>query len=264
MDTHSLLRQRETTFSRTMNITGNTIFIPGATSGLGLGLALRFHAAGNTVIVGGRRQELLDQITNEHPGIHAVRIDTADPASIADATAQVIAKYPELDSVILMAGIMQAEDLTTTDFLATSERIITTNLLGPIRLIAALTPHLASRPSATIVTVSSGLAFVPLPVTPTYNATKAAIHSFTESLRVQLADTAIQVMELVPPKVATELMGNADAADSMPVDEFLDETMSIIAAQPDATEILVDRVKFLRFAEVEGHYDAVLTMLSGH
>lgn len=247
-----------------MNITGNTIFIPGATSGLGLGLALRFQAAGNHVIVGGRRTALLDRIVAEHAGIDAVQIDTADPASIERATAQVIAEHPDLDSVILMAGIMEPEDLHTPDFLTTAERTISTNLLGPIRLIAALVPHLSTRPSATIMTVSSGLAFVPLPITPTYNATKAAIHSFSQSLRVQLADTSIQVMELAPPAVATSLMGQEDDSNAMPVDEFLDETMSIIASQPDADEILVERVKFLRNAEREGRFDDVLAILSSH
>nr|WP_084605875.1 SDR family NAD(P)-dependent oxidoreductase [Agreia bicolorata] len=234
-----------------MNITGNTIFIPGATSGLGLGLALRFQAAGNHVIVGGRRTELLDRIATEHPGIDAVQIDTADPSSIEKATQQVVAEHPELDTVILMAGIMEFEDLHTADFLETAERTIATNLLGPIRLIAALVPHLSSRPSATIMTVSSGLAFVPLPATPTYSATKAAIHSFSQSLRVQLADTSIQVLELAPPAVATTLLGQENDPHAMPVDEFLDETMSILEANPDATEILVDRVRFLRFAEAE-------------
>ncbi|SMQ68508.1 SDR family NAD(P)-dependent oxidoreductase [Agreia sp. VKM Ac-1783] len=245
-----------------MNITGNTIFIPGATSGLGLGLALRFQAAGNHVIVGGRRTELLDQIVAEHPGIDAVQIDTADSSSIERATTQVVAEYPDLDTVILMAGIMELEDLHTADFLETAERTIATNLLGPIRLIAALVPHLATRPSSTIMTVSSGLAFVPLPATPTYSATKAAIHSFSQSLRVQLADTAIEVLELAPPAVATSLMGQEDDPNAMPVEEFLDETMSILEANPDASEILVDRVRFLRFAEAEGRTDDVLALLS--
>ena len=247
-----------------MNIIGNTIFIPGATSGLGLGLALRFQAAGNHVIVGGRRTELLDRIVAENPGIDSVQIDTADAVSIERATQRVVAEHPELDAVILMAGIMQPEDLHSAGFLDTAERTITTNLLGPIRLIAALVPHLASRPSATIMTVSSGLAFVPLPATPTYSATKAAIHSFTQSLRVQLADTSIEVLELAPPAVATSLMGQEDDPNAMPVEEFLDETMSILASQPDAQEILVSRVGFLRFAEREGRTDEVLTILSAH
>ena len=247
-----------------MNITGNTIFIPGATSGLGLGLALRFQAAGNHVIVGGRRTELLDRIVAENPGIDSVQIDTADAVSIERATQRVVAEHPDLDTVILMAGIMQPEDLHSAGFLDTAERTITTNLLGPIRLIAALVPHLASRPSATIMTVSSGLAFVPLPATPTYSATKAAIHSFTQSLRVQLADTSIEVLELAPPAVATSLMGQEDDPNAMPVEEFLDETMSILASQPDAREILVSRVGFLRFAEREGRTDEVLTILSAH
>ena len=247
-----------------MNISGNTIFIPGATSGLGLGLAQRFLAAGNTVVVGGRRTKLLDSIVAENPGMEAVRIDTDDPASIRAAFQDVTDAHPDLDTVVLMAGIMLPEDLHTADFLATSESIVTTNLLGPIRLVAQFVPFLQTRPSATIMTVSSGLAFVPLPFTPTYNATKAAIHSFTDSMRVQLADTSVQVLELVPPAVATTLLGQQDDARAMPVDEFLDETMALLESQPDAREILVERVKFLRYAEAEGRYDQVMGLLGSH
>jgi short-subunit dehydrogenase involved in D-alanine esterification of teichoic acids len=114
------------------------------------------------------------------------------------------------------------------------------------------------------MTVSSGLAFVPLPLTPTYNATKAAIHSLTDSIRVQLADTSIQVIELVPPAVRTALMGQQESENAMPLEDFLTETMTLLETQPDAHEILVENVKFLRFAEVNGSYDQVLSLLGGH
>jgi len=159
---------------------------------------------------------------------------------------------------------MLPEDLHSADFLATAEATVTTNLLGPIRLIAAFVEHLATKSDAAIVTVSSGLAFVPLPITPTYDATKSAIHAFTEAARVQLADTGIQVIELVPPAVQTTLMGQQDNPQAMPLEAFLDEVMSLIASSPDADEILVENVKFLRFATANGSYDQVLGMLSGH
>ncbi|KQM16448.1 oxidoreductase [Plantibacter sp. Leaf171] len=238
-----------------MQITGNTVFIPGATSGIGLALARRLHSAGNTVIVGGRRTELLESIAAEEPGLHTVRIDTTDPASIEVAAAQVIAEHPELNVLITMAGVMRGEDWTAPDFVATAEKIITTNVLGPIRLIGAFIEHLRSRPDATIMTVSSGLAFTPLRVTPTYNASKAAIHMLSESIRLQLASTSVHVVELVPPAVRTSLMPGQETSDfAMPLDAYVDEVMALIEAQPDATEILVENVKFLRFAEARGDY----------
>src|SRR5690606_183611 len=143
-----------------MRINGNTIFIPGATSGIGLALALRLHDAGNTVIVGGRRTELLEQIAAQHPGIDIVRIDTTDADSIHGAAQQVIARHPQLNVLIPMAGIMRAEDWTVSgSVLDTSEAIVTTNLLGPIRLITAFLDQLMTQQDATIMTVSSGLAF---------------------------------------------------------------------------------------------------------
>jgi uncharacterized oxidoreductase len=245
-----------------VNISGNTIFIPGGTSGIGLGLALRLHAAGNAVIIAGRRAELLARITAENPGIASIVLDTTDPEAVARVAREVQQRWPATNVLITMAGIMLPENLRSGDFLATAESTVVTNLLGPIRLIAAFSEFLAAQPDATIMTVSSGLASVPLPATPTYNATKAAIHSFSESLRVQLAATSVRVVELVPPAVRTELMGQTTEESAMPLEEFLDETMALLESQPDAREILVERVKFLRNATAEGRYDDVLAVLS--
>lgn len=247
-----------------MNINDNTVFIAGGTSGIGLGLAHRFQAAGNQVIVGGRRTELLEQIAADHPGIETVVIDTTDPDSITTAATEVLTRFPELNVLVTMAGIMEPEDVHTADFLSVAERTVTTNLLGPIRLLAAFTEALATRPHAAIITVSSGLAFVPLPLTPTYNATKAAIHSLSRGIRVQLADASIQVIELIPPAVRTTLMGQQDSERAMPLQAYLDETMSLLETVPDADEIVVDNVKFLRDAETNGSYDHVLALLAGH
>jgi short-subunit dehydrogenase involved in D-alanine esterification of teichoic acids len=241
-----------------MDITRDTVFIPGATSGIGLALARRLQDRGSTVIIGGRRQELLGRLAAEH-GFGTVRIDTTDPERVRAASAEVIARWPEVNAVVLMAGIMVPEDWRTPAFLDTAERIVETNVLGPIRLIAAFIEHLRSRPAATIVTVSSGLASVPLRPTPTYNASKAFVHMLSESIRLQLEGTGVAVTEVVPPSVQTDLMpGQAENPLAMPLGEFADEVLSLLETQPEAHEILVERVKFLRFAEVRGEYDQVV------
>ncbi|WP_127783699.1 SDR family oxidoreductase [Rhodococcus sp. X156] len=245
-----------------MNLHGNTIFMTGGTSGIGLGLALRLRDRGNRVIISGRRQHLLDQLAARHDGIETVVLDVQDPESIRSVVDSVTREHPDLNVVITMAGIMQPENLLDPGHLAIAEATVATNLLGPIRTLTPLIPFLARQEQAAIITVSSGLAFVPLPATPTYDATKAAMHSYTESLRVQLADTSIQVIELVPPAVRTTLNGQQDSERAMPLEDFLSETMRLLQEQPDAKEILVDRVKPLRFATRDGHYDQLLTAMS--
>jgi uncharacterized oxidoreductase len=247
-----------------MNISGNTIFIPGSTSGIGLALALALKARGNTVIIGGRRTELLERIATEHPGLDTVQIDTTDAASIDSAAKQVLARHPDLNVLVTMAGVMRVEDWHRPEsFLASAESVVTTNVLGPIRLIAAFVQHLRTRPDATIVTVSSGLAFTPLKATPSYNASKAAIHMLSESLRLQLADTTVKVMELVPPSVRTALLpGQENSEFAMPLDAFVAEVVELIRTQPDATEIQVENVKFLRYSEARGDYDQVVRTLN--
>ncbi|MER7775516.1 SDR family NAD(P)-dependent oxidoreductase [Streptomyces sp. NPDC096191] len=247
-----------------MDISGNTIFIPGSTSGIGLALALELQARGNKVVIGGRRGERLARIAADHPGIDTVRIDTTDAASIATAAKQVLADHPDLNVLVTMAGVMHAEDWhDPATFLATAEATVTTNVLGPIRLIAAFVEHLRSRPDATIMTVSSGLAFTPLKVTPSYNASKAAIHMLSESVRLQLADTSVKVVELVPPSVRTALLpGQEDNEHAMPLDEYVTEVVGLIEAEPDAREIQVERVKFLRYGEARGDYDQVVAALN--
>lgn len=248
-----------------MNISGNTIFVPGSTSGIGLALALELKARGNTVIVGGRRTELLERIAAEHPGIDTVRIDTTDPASITAAAKQVLAAHPDLNVLVTMAGVMRVEDWRDPEtFLASAESTVTTNVLGPIRLIAAFVEHLQEQPDATIITVSSGLAFTPLKATPSYNASKAAIHMLSESIRLQFADTSVKIVELEPPSVRTALMpGQEESEVAMPLDEFVAEAVGLLASQPDAKEIQVERVKFLRYGEARGDYDQVVEALNG-
>ncbi|MGX9898737.1 SDR family oxidoreductase [Arthrobacter sp. SA17] len=246
-----------------MKSTGNTILITGGTSGIGYGLARHFHEAGNTVIVAGRRKELLDQITAGHPGIEAIILDVADPASITRAAETLTVSHPQLNVLVNNAGIMMHENVMDPAALQIAEDHITTNLLGAIRMTYAFLPHLVTKDDAAVLNVTSALAFVPFPITPTYNATKAALHSFTTSLRVQLADTAVQVIEVVPPGVRTTLLGQQDDENAMPLDEFLQEAMTLLNARPDAKEIVVERARFLRDAEADGRYENVLEMLSG-
>jgi uncharacterized oxidoreductase len=238
-----------------MKTTGNTILITGGGSGIGRGLAEAFHKLGNKVIIAGRRRQVLDGTVAANPGMASVVLNIEDAADIRKVSAQLAKEHPALNVVIHNAGIMRPENLLKQpEALADAEATIATNLLGPIRLTAALLPLLEKQPRATIMTVTSGLAFVPMAMTPTYNATKAAIHSYTQSLRYQLKSTNIEVLELIPPYVQTELMGSAQAADprAMPLADFLNEVIEILKTQPKASEILVERVKPLRFAAENG------------
>jgi uncharacterized oxidoreductase len=245
-----------------MKQSGNTILVTGGGSGIGRALAEAFHALGNQVLVAGRRKDALDAVTAANPGMKSFTFDVSQASSIRDLAAQVTAAHPTLDVLINNAGVMQAEDLKG-DHLAIAEATIATNLLGPIRLTSALLPHLQRQTQATIVNVSSGLAFVPLTHTPTYCATKAAVHSYSQSLRHQLRDTAVQVIELAPPGVQTDLMpGLAADPHMVPLADYIAEVMALFGSQPDAAEICTERVKFLRNAEAEGRYDATFGMLN--
>ena len=246
-----------------MKTSGNTILITGGTSGIGLGLARKFHELGNQVIIAGRRKELLDEIATEHPGIDTIALDITDPESIARAREAVAARHPQLNVLINNAGIQLREDLLDPDHLPVAEDTIATNLLGTIRMVYAFLPLLADQNDPVVINVSSALAFVPFPITPTYNATKAALHSFSDSLRVQAADAGVQVIELVPAGVRTTLMGQQDSEDAMPLEDFLTETMDLLADEPDAKEIVVERARFIRDAQANGNYDDVLAMLAG-
>jgi uncharacterized oxidoreductase len=249
--------------SNPMNLTGNTILITGGGSGIGRGLAEELHKLGNQIIIAGRRKQALEETTAANPGMKSLALDVEDAGEVRAFAAQAVAEFPALNVLINNAGIMRAEDLLAQQAdLADSEATVTTNLLGPIRLTAALLPHLLRQPQAAIMNVSSGLAFLPLALTPTYCATKAAIHSYTQSLRYQLRGTKIEVLELIPPYVATRLMSGADDPRAMPLDKFIAEAMEILKTQPTPTEICVANVKGLRFAAASGRYDAIFDGLN--
>lgn len=188
-----------------MKLTRKTILITGGTSGIGLELARQLLARGNTVLVTGRDQEKMDAAVRELPGVHGFRSDVSDSREIVALHASVLERFPELDVLVNNAGIMRNLRLMQERDLTDVTREIETNLSGPVRMIQEFLPHLKTRPGALIVNVSSGLAFVPMPAAPVYCATKAAMHSFTQSLRVQIASTGVRVVELAPPGVETPL-----------------------------------------------------------
>jgi len=247
-----------------MKLSGNTILITGGGSGIGQELAVRFHALGNRVIVAGRRRDALDETIAGREGMFAAELDVGDPASIEAAARALVADYPDLNILINNAGIMASEDLGGSRDLAIAEATVTTNLLGPIRLTNALIDHLRTRPDAAIVNLTSGLASVPLVSAPTYSATKAAIHSYTLSLRQQLKGK-VEVIELIPPGVQTDLTpGQSTREGYMPLEAYIDEVMSLFAIQPTPPEIAVERVKFLRNAEAEGRFAQTFATLNSH
>ncbi|GAA4261207.1 SDR family oxidoreductase [Dactylosporangium darangshiense] len=238
-----------------MDITNRTVFMVGGTSGIGLGLARRFAAAGSTVIIGGRRNNPVD-------GLATVEVDVTDPESVLRARDRVLADHPDLDAVVTMSGVMLMEDLRDPAHFASAETTIATNVLGTIRVIDAFTPHLIERGAGTIITVSSGIAFLPFPIAPTYGASKAAVHAYSEALRAQLAGTGVEVAELVPPAVASR----PDIASSNPhaldLNDYLDEVMGLLSEQPTPHEILVKGVLMHRWAERDGTYAELVAQRS--
>lgn len=227
-----------------MNMTGNTIFITGGTSGIGRALAEALHRRGNKVIIAGRRRALLDAVANANPGIDTVELDIGDAEQIHTVAQQLIAKYPALNVVVNNAGIMPFDDAGGPLDDAQAVRLIETNLLGPVRVSAAFVEHLKAQPQAWIVNNSSVLAYVPLAATALYSATKAAIHSYSMSQRFVLRDTSVRVLEIAPPWVDTDLVHKSGDPRAMPLDAFIAEVMEKL---PEATtEVVVDAAKPLR------------------
>jgi uncharacterized oxidoreductase len=233
-----------------MKLTDHTILITGGTSGIGLELATQLLALGNTVIITGRDRSRLDQIGRRYPRLHAIQSDVADAQAIVALQGRMKSEFPALDILVNNAGIMRKINLHDRAIdLADIGREIATNLTGLVQMVTQFLPQLQAQKSAAIVNVSSGLAFTPFPISPIYGATKAGVHSFTQSLRVQLKRTNIKVFELAPPSTKTQLHDAFDAADvagapMMDVAKLVRQ--AIKGMQKDQLEILPGISKVLR------------------
>lgn len=242
-----------------MNLSDRTVLIVGGTSGIGRELARRFAAAGSTVAVGGRDADALSALSAE--GIGAFTVDVTDGASVARARDAVLDRYPGLDTVVAMSGVMLMEDLRDPGHFEAARTTVETNLVGTIRVVDAFTPHLVGRGAGVFVTVTSGIAFLPFPPMPTYAASKAAVHAYSEALRAQLDGTGVGVVELVPPAVATAGQEKVNP-HAMPLDDFASEAMELLSQEPTPKEILVERVRTHRWAERDGTYDDLVAQRS--
>ncbi len=234
-----------------MQVSDNTILITGGTSGIGFELVKQLSALNNTIIITGRDQAKLDKAKKQFQKVHTIQSDVSDPKAITALFDKVTKEFPGLNILINNAGIMKTINLhdAGSDLLELTTEI-DINLNGPIRMIKKFLPHLKTKQAAAIVNVSSGLAFVPLPTSPVYCATKAALHSFTESLRVQLKNTKVKVFELAPPATKTELMNNFDMEDMkgvtmMPVDKMVE--CAVRGMQNDQFEIRPGQANQLKF-----------------
>jgi uncharacterized oxidoreductase len=227
-----------------MKLKGNTIFITGGGSGIGRGLAEALHKRGNQVIIAGRRKGRLTEVAKANPGMQWVELNIEDPDSVSAVAGRLIAEYPKLNVLINNAGVMHIDDASA----AIDEKLLvttlTTNVMGPIRMTGALIEHLRRQDDAAVINNSSVLGFVPLAMTAVYSATKAALHSYTLSLRYKLKGTPVKVLEIAPPWVQTDLLGSNNEPRAMPLAEFIEETMRVLGT--DAEEILVERAKPLR------------------
>jgi uncharacterized oxidoreductase len=251
-----------------MHLTGNTILITGGTSGIGRALAEVFHRRGNQVIVAGRRRHLLDEITATHPGMHGLQLDVEDTGAVDAVAARIRKQFPDLNVLINNAGISRSEDLAAdTIDLSVARSIIQTNIVSVIHLTAALLPILKRQPRSTIIATTSGLAFLPRADFPTYCASKAFLHSWLQSLRSQLRKTSVEVLELVPPYVQTELTGSDQATDPRAVllADYIAEVMPLLGdPDPPRGEILVAGAEALRWAERNGEYEQLFRARNEH
>ena len=218
-----------------MKLEGRTILITGGTSGIGFELARRLIARGNTVIITGRDKQRLAEAKSTLPGVHAFQSDASKPADIEALRQLIAADFPACDTLINNAGVMRNLDINDPRSLTDVTRELDINLNGPVQIVQALLPHLKGKPNALIVNVSSGLAFVPFPLSPIYSAAKAGLHAYTRCLRVQLKGSSVTVVELAPPPVETKLFRGEFEKENkgqkaMPVDVLVSKAIAGIEA----------------------------------
>ncbi len=248
-----------------MKMTGNTILVTGGTSGIGRALAEALHDRGNRVIVAGRRQELLDHVTAGRQGMVGMRLDLGNPSSLPRLADDLRLQFPELNVLVANAGVSSQEDLVGDWDLSLAETMIETNILGILRVTAALLPDLKRQQDAVIMATTSNLAFVPKAGYPTYCATKAFLHSWLQSLRYQMRNVPVEVLELAPPYVQTELTGQHQASDprGMSVAACVAEVIQLLETHDHpAGEVLVERARGERLAERNGRYEAVFNAIN--
>lgn len=247
-----------------MKMSGNTILITGGNTGIGRALAEKLYAKGNMLIITGRNKEKLEETLAANPGMEGYILDIQDPNAINMLSAQVIQKHPELNVLINNAGAGSIEKLTDGfENIITAESMVLTNVLGPIRMTLAFLPHLLNKMSAAVINTGSGLGHVPLAAMPTYSASKAAVHSWTQSLRHQLKNSSVEVIEIIPPAVHTGFLGlDEPAPHEMLLSQFINEVMEIFENIPASYEICVQNVIPLRNAESNGNYEKVYSTVN--
>ena len=249
-----------------MKMTGNTILVTGGTSGIGRALAEAFHDRGNRVVIAGRRQDRLDEIVAARPGMDAVQLDQDDPASLSRLAEAARTRFPNLNVLLANAGISRTEDMAADGWnTADAEAVVNTNILGPLRVTAAVLPALKRRRDATLVVTTSNLAFIPRADFPSYCASKAFLHSWLQSVRHQLRKVPLEVLELSPPYVATELTGPGQVSDprAVPLDAYVAEVMRLLeAGNHPGGEVLVERDHARRTAERDGRYDEAFAAIN--
>lgn len=247
-----------------MNFSNATILITGGNSGIGRGLAEALAARGAKIIITGRNKDRLNEVIAANPGVSAYELDVTSAEDLQAFAKTVVAEHPDLNAVIHNAGILPYEKVLAERYdMDIVDQVFLTNMMAPVRLTSELLPHLRSKAEAAIVTVSSGLAFVPLASASAYSASKAAIHSWSVSMRHELRSTDIAVVEIVPPLVATELTpGQSNHPHAMPLDAFVTETVDLLCADVTPKEVLVQRVMPQRTAEQTGKFDMVFGMIN--
>jgi len=229
-----------------MKIVDNTILITGGGSGIGRGLAEAFHKLGNTVIIAGRRESVLAETVAANPGMEFLTLDTASLDSITHTAAEIKMRFPSLNVLINNAGILNFLNFSSdSDPVLNDEALnaeIQTNISGVLRMTSAFLPQLRQQAASTVINISSGLAFVPNARAPIYSASKAFVHSFSMSLREQLKNTSVKVIELAPPLVETDLFVGNTGAGAMPLRDFIAAAMQDLAS--DEVELKVAGAKF--------------------